>query len=239
MANIFQIKRRTSGAAGAPAALANGELAFNEVNNSLYYGKLSSTPAIGGTGDFTTVDTSQTLSGSKTFSSSVVLSSAVAETKATATSAASVATTEFVQNVFSLLDGGDFDDVGGGGNNGGGNNGGRLNVPNDVTIVFSPQAAVPVGSEAWADLTSWFDVSGQPISALPTNTDVVFISGGNIDGYNPLVIDPHQYSLGIKMYVPDYPYCISLSASSPVSIPLSMFVDGDGVLRVEQNVELI
>jgi hypothetical protein len=119
MANIIQIKRRTSGSAGAPASLANGELAFNEVDNTLYYGFQSGVSAIAGYGYFTTVDTSQTIGGSKTFSSSVVLSSAVAETKATATSSVAVATTEFVQNVFSLLDGGDFDGAGGGG--GGGN----------------------------------------------------------------------------------------------------------------------
>ena len=39
MANTIRIKRRASGNAGAPASLQNAELAFNEVDNILYYGK--------------------------------------------------------------------------------------------------------------------------------------------------------------------------------------------------------
>ena len=39
MSNTFRIKRRAAGgAAGAPASLANAELAFNEQDNTLYYG---------------------------------------------------------------------------------------------------------------------------------------------------------------------------------------------------------
>ena len=37
--DVLKIKRRRTGATGAPAALENGEIAFNEVNNTLYYGK--------------------------------------------------------------------------------------------------------------------------------------------------------------------------------------------------------
>jgi hypothetical protein len=39
MADILRIKRRTSGAPGAPASLANAELAYNEVDHTLYYGE--------------------------------------------------------------------------------------------------------------------------------------------------------------------------------------------------------
>jgi len=39
MANTLRIKRRATGNAGAPASLENDELAFNEVDNILYYGK--------------------------------------------------------------------------------------------------------------------------------------------------------------------------------------------------------
>jgi hypothetical protein len=39
MPDVFRIKRRTSGGAGAPVTLANAELAYNEVNDILYYGK--------------------------------------------------------------------------------------------------------------------------------------------------------------------------------------------------------
>jgi hypothetical protein len=42
MANEIRIKRRLTGSAGAPSSLKNAELAFNEVDNTLYYGKGSS-----------------------------------------------------------------------------------------------------------------------------------------------------------------------------------------------------
>ena len=45
MADILRIKRRTTGVAGAPSALANAELAYNETDHVLYYGE-----GTGGTG---------------------------------------------------------------------------------------------------------------------------------------------------------------------------------------------
>lgn len=47
MANKLRIKRRASGSPGAPTSLENAELAFNEVDNTLYYGK--GTGGVGGT----------------------------------------------------------------------------------------------------------------------------------------------------------------------------------------------
>ena len=39
MANTIKIKRRAvGGSSGAPASLKSGELAYNEVDDSLYYG---------------------------------------------------------------------------------------------------------------------------------------------------------------------------------------------------------
>ena len=52
--NNIKIKRRTSGNAGAPASLLNGELAMNEVDNTLYYGSASGVIAIAGAGTFAT-----------------------------------------------------------------------------------------------------------------------------------------------------------------------------------------
>lgn len=80
MANTVRIKRRASGGAGAPASLANAELAFNEVDNILYYGKgtggaggtASTIEAIGGLGAFCAVTGDQTVAGVKTFSSTIV-----------------------------------------------------------------------------------------------------------------------------------------------------------------------
>lgn len=110
MANTFQIKRRTSGSAGAPNALANGELAFNEVDSKLYYGAAGGViKPIAGDGAYVTLDTAQTVSESKTFAGSVDLgSSAVTSTKTRTDNTTAVATTAFVQDVASLLDGGSF-----------------------------------------------------------------------------------------------------------------------------------
>ena len=80
MANILRIKRRSSGAAGAPASLQNAELAFNEVDNTLYYGKgtggvggsATVVDAIGGTGAFVDKATNQTIVGVKTFTNGIV-----------------------------------------------------------------------------------------------------------------------------------------------------------------------
>ena len=81
MANTLRIKRRAAGgAAGAPASLANAELAFNEQDNTLYYGTgtggaggtATSVIAIGGPGAFVGLSGDQTIAGVKTFSSTIV-----------------------------------------------------------------------------------------------------------------------------------------------------------------------
>ena len=79
MANTIRIKRRTSGSAGAPSALKNAELAFNEVDEILYYGKgdssgdATSVLAIAGPGAFVNLTGTQTISGNKTFSGTVTV----------------------------------------------------------------------------------------------------------------------------------------------------------------------
>jgi hypothetical protein len=81
MANTIRIKRRANGGgAGAPATLANAELAFNEQTNVLYYGtgtggaggSATSIIPIAGTGAFVDTSTAQTIGGAKTFSSTIV-----------------------------------------------------------------------------------------------------------------------------------------------------------------------
>lgn len=84
MPNTVRIKRRTSGSAGAPSTLENAELAFNEVDNTLYYGEgtggaggaASSILAIGGDGAFVNKTGAQTISGNKTFTGGFDISSA-------------------------------------------------------------------------------------------------------------------------------------------------------------------
>jgi cytoskeletal protein CcmA (bactofilin family) len=78
MSNIIQIKRRVSGSVGAPSALSGGELAFNEMDKTLYYGADAANGgviAIGGNGAFVDRTSSQTIAGDKTFTGVTTLSS--------------------------------------------------------------------------------------------------------------------------------------------------------------------
>jgi hypothetical protein len=75
MANTIQFKRRVSGNAGAPAALLSGEVAHNEVDDTLYIGKgddgsgnATSIAAVAGSGGFVAKSGTQTVAGKKTFS---------------------------------------------------------------------------------------------------------------------------------------------------------------------------
>lgn len=83
MANIVRIRRRASGSPGSPSELENAELAFNEVDDILYYGKgtggvggsATVIEAIGGSGAMVTLASTQTITGAKTFSNNVSLDS--------------------------------------------------------------------------------------------------------------------------------------------------------------------
>ena len=75
MANTIQFKRRLTGNAGAPAALKSGEVAHNEVENTLYVGKgddgagnATAIVPIAGTGAFVDLGSTQSVGGAKTFS---------------------------------------------------------------------------------------------------------------------------------------------------------------------------
>jgi len=134
MANTLRIKRRASGGAGAPSSLANAELAFNEVDDVLYYGEgtggaggsATSILAIGGSGAFATLSTAQTISGNKTFSGSVVLgSSATATTPAAGDDSTKVATTAYVQDELSTFGAGTVTSV-------------ALSLPNIFSVSGSP-----------------------------------------------------------------------------------------------------
>lgn len=99
MANTLRIKRRAAGgAAGAPASLANAELAFNEQDNTLYYGTgtggaggtATSVIAIAGSGAFVATTGAQTIAGAKTFSS--IISGSIDGNAGTATALATART---------------------------------------------------------------------------------------------------------------------------------------------------
>ena len=154
--------------AGAPQSLLNGELAFNEVDNTLYYGMATGAVQpivnIGGAGNYVTISTEQTIDGDKSFTSSVVLSSAVAATAVVSASGAEVANTEFVQGVFAVLDGGYFDDFG------------TPPTPSGAGKYF-----YSTSSTDWSSLSNWFTNVQHTLQAstLPTSaTDVVVL--GNV-----------------------------------------------------------
>lgn len=110
MSNTVRIKRRVSGALGAPSNLANAELAFNEVGDGvLYYGKGLGSPdgtataviPIGGSGAFVDLSGTQTITGPKTFTGSVdlTLSNATAQTQSSSDNSTKLATTAFVKSL--------------------------------------------------------------------------------------------------------------------------------------------
>ena len=84
MTNTIRIKKRASGgASGSPSSLAQGELAYSEVDIILSYGfgdagggAASSVISSAGSGAFATLTSNQTISGDKTFTGTVDLSGA-------------------------------------------------------------------------------------------------------------------------------------------------------------------
>lgn len=83
MASTLRIKRRSSGSAGAPSTLKGSELAFNEVDSVLWYGKGAdgngdaiTIEAIAGPGAFVSLSGNQTISGTKTVTGTLALTGA-------------------------------------------------------------------------------------------------------------------------------------------------------------------
>jgi hypothetical protein len=114
---IIQFKRRSSGAAGGPAALKSGEPAYNMLDKTLYFGfgddgtgNATSVIAIAGEGAFVTLGTSQTVAGAKVFSGAVDLTSAVATaaTQIVSDNSAKLATTAYVQSQFTAVSAGTY-----------------------------------------------------------------------------------------------------------------------------------
>lgn len=112
MANILRIKRRpAAGGAGAPAALKNAELAYNESSNILYYGSgddgngnATSIIAISGSGSYVDLSTNQSIGGIKTFTGTISAAGATSvtiPTVATATNSTAAASTAFVRSAIS------------------------------------------------------------------------------------------------------------------------------------------
>jgi len=75
MASTIRIKRRETGAAGAPGSLLSGELAYNQVDSKLYIGTSTGIAAIAGSGAVVDLSSAQTVGGDKTFSGAVDVAS--------------------------------------------------------------------------------------------------------------------------------------------------------------------
>lgn len=106
MSITFKIKRRTSGAIGAPSSLKAGELAYNQMDNTIYAGfgddgsgNATSIKAVGGDGAFLTITGVQTISGGKTFTGAMSLGSlATVATPLTADSSTTVVNSAWVKS---------------------------------------------------------------------------------------------------------------------------------------------
>lgn len=111
MASTVRIKRRASGASGAPPTLQPAELAYNEVDDVLYYGKgaggaggtASTIEAIAGKGSSVQLSGAQTIEGTKTFSTSPIL-----PTPTTGDNSTKAATTAYVQAAIGSFGAGDM-----------------------------------------------------------------------------------------------------------------------------------
>jgi hypothetical protein len=111
--NFLRVRRRASGAPGAPSAVKSAELAFNEVDNILYYGKgvsgaanppdSATVEAVAGKGAVAMLTGDQTINGVKTFVSSPLL-----PTPSLSDNSTKAATTAFVQAIAAALGAGDM-----------------------------------------------------------------------------------------------------------------------------------
>lgn len=80
MSNVVRITRRLTGLAGAPGALLNGQLAFNEIDNVLYYGagddglgNATDIRAINSNPDGVKLTGDQSIAGEKTFTGAIIV----------------------------------------------------------------------------------------------------------------------------------------------------------------------
>jgi hypothetical protein len=170
MANVIRIKRRVSGAAGAPSGLKTAELAYNMADDTLYAGygddgsgNATSVKPLGGEGTFAKL-ASPALTGTPT-----------APTATGGTNTTQIATTAFVQNAVSGLNSGTVTSV-------------ALTVPTGLSVSGSPITSSGTFAVTYA---SGYSI---PTNTSQTNWDTAYgwgnhasagyfsASGGTISG---------------------------------------------------------
>jgi hypothetical protein len=198
MANTIRIKRRASGNAGAPSSLENAELAFNEVDDILYYGEgtgglngsATTILAIAGSGAFTTLSTDQTITGNKTFSGNVIVPTPTANshaaTKAYVDSAMGTVATSFTaagdSGSVTITTGTDTLTIAGGT--------GLTSVAGatDTVTINLDNTAVTAGSYGAANTVATFTVDAQGRLTVAGNTSISIISS-QVSGFTEDVQD--------------------------------------------------
>lgn len=197
MANTIRIKRRSSaGATGAPSSLENAELAYNEADDVLYYGKgtggaggtATTVEAIAGVGAFVTKSTSQTITGDKTFSGVVIVPTPSANTHATTKAYVDGAVSNAVANASTT-----FTVAGDSGSNQTITSGDTLTISGgtgltavasatDTITLNLDNTSVTGGSYGSANTVATFTVDSQGRLTAAGNT-TISINAGNVSGF--------------------------------------------------------
>lgn len=153
MSITVQVKRRVSGAAGAPSGLKSGELAWNQVDGILYAGfgddgngNATSIVALAGEGYFAP------------YASPAFTGAPTAPTPTGGDNTTKLATTAFVQNAVAGAGGGDM-----------------------LKSVYDTNDDGKVNAAAAADAAPWAGITGKPSEFPPENHDASKVTTGTID----------------------------------------------------------
>ena len=198
MANTIRIKRRGSGNAGAPGSLENAELAYNEVDDVLYYGKgtggaggtATTVEAIAGAGAYVSLSGAQTITGNKTFSGTTIVPTPTANTHA--------ATKLYVDNAIASVSG-SFTIAGDGGTNQTVTLGDTLTIAGGTGLTSTGSATdtitlnldnttVTAGSYGNANTVATFTVDGQGRLTAASNS-AISITNSQVSNWQEAVED--------------------------------------------------
>ncbi|MDP1554484.1 MAG: hypothetical protein Q8L84_03405 [Hyphomonas sp.] len=153
MPQLIQVKRRVSGAAGAPSALKSGELAWNMADDIVYAGfgddgsgNATSIVPVGGRGFFAGL-ASPEFTGNPT-----------APTQTAGNNTTRLATTAFVQAAVGDAGGGDM-----------------------LKSVYDNDDDGRVNEADWAAAVPWSGISSKPTEFAPENHDASKITTGTVD----------------------------------------------------------